>query len=404
MKKIILINLVLFLTISGFAQELIIVQPNITNQKYVNGRILGYETHFQQADSSLIILSNAQDSIKFWNHKNYYQDDFLDFYVSNVHYANTGFYDLTIYNSIDDTIYLKNAINVLPNTNSIASVFDIYEKNYIAGDSTYIYVIGHNTNFQTGLNPEAYLINHLNDTISLDSLYPISEDTLVINFNVPIDKVGYYGFYYTNEIDSLIAVRNAIRIINYNMTQIDSISPDSVNNIGFYGSKISIYGNKTHFTSDANYIVFGDLLYDNVVQNILVVNDSLIEFDLYLPIPLKSPVFPNTVALVYNPTDGLLLYPIRVDLYGGIGDDKSVFSNLHIYPNPTSDIINIHSDDIFQEKLDFSIYSIDGKLIKKLTRQNKNEISVDVSMLKNGLYFIRVETDKKVGVLKFIKQ
>lgn len=405
MKKIIFLYWILFLSINVFAQEIIKVQPNITRQNNsVSGRILGYKTHFYQTDSSLIILSNGQDSIKFWNQKNYYSDDFLDFYISNVHYANTGFYNLTIYNTIDDTVYLENAINVLPYSNSIASVFDIYKKDYIAGDSTYTYVIGHNTHFQTGLNAKAYLINNQNDTINFDSLNPISEDSLVINFNVPLDKVGYYSYYYTNDIDSVIASNIAIRIINSNMTQIDSVSPDSVSNTGSFGSKISIYGNRTHFTNDTNFIYIGVMDFDNVVQNVLVVNDSLIEFDLYLPVPVKSPVFPNSIIEVYNPTDGLLLYPIRIDMYGGIGDDKSVFSNLQIYPNPTSDVINIHSDDLFQEKPEITIYSIDGKLIKKYISQNMNNFSIDVSKLTSGLYLIKVESNNRLGVLKFIKK
>lgn len=267
-----------------------------------------------------------------------------------------------------------------------------------------MYVIGHNTHFQTGLNAKAYLINNQNDTINFDSLNPISEDSLFINFNVPLDKVGYYSYYYTNDIDSVIASNIAIRIINSNMTQIDSVSPDSVSNTGSFGSKISIYGNRTHFTNDTNFIYIGNMDFDNAGQNVLVVNDSLIEFDLYLPVPVKSPVFPNSIIEVYNPTDGLLLYPIRIDMYGGIGDDKSVFSNLQIYPNPTSDVINIHSDDLFQEKPEITIYSIDGKLIKKYISQNMNDFSIDVSKLTNGLYLIKVEINNRLGVLKFIKK
>lgn len=63
-------------------------------------------------------------------------------------------------------------------------------------------------------------------------------------------------------------------------------------------------------------------------------------------------------------------------------------NDLHIFPNPCKDLLNISS------KQNFEIYSIDGQLIKQA-----NSNRVDVSSLKNGIYFIKIGST----INKFVK-
>ena len=73
------------------------------------------------------------------------------------------------------------------------------------------------------------------------------------------------------------------------------------------------------------------------------------------------------------------------------------FTEFEVYPNPTSSLLNITSND---EIKSMTIYSLDGKLILD-TKENK----VDVSNLQNGLYIIKVTTDQNgVGTKKFVKR
>jgi hypothetical protein len=73
------------------------------------------------------------------------------------------------------------------------------------------------------------------------------------------------------------------------------------------------------------------------------------------------------------------------------------FINFIIYPNPTSSILNINSNE--EIKL-IEIYSLEGKLIFS-TIENK----IDISNLKSGLYVIKVTNSKnEIGVKKLIKE
>lgn len=72
-----------------------------------------------------------------------------------------------------------------------------------------------------------------------------------------------------------------------------------------------------------------------------------------------------------------------------------------IYPNPSSDIINIQSiNDLYVEEL--KIYDVSGKIIIEKNKNNTNNI--DVKQLKKGVYVIKIRTSNGISNKKFIKQ
>lgn len=72
--------------------------------------------------------------------------------------------------------------------------------------------------------------------------------------------------------------------------------------------------------------------------------------------------------------------------------------NLTIYPNPVRDILVIKvNNNIIVNK--FSLYNVQGKIIKNVILKQKTNIS----NLPTGIYFIKIETDKGIGIKKIIK-
>jgi hypothetical protein len=70
-----------------------------------------------------------------------------------------------------------------------------------------------------------------------------------------------------------------------------------------------------------------------------------------------------------------------------------------VYPNPASDKLQISIDQNLNTF--YKIISADGRIMMKLEiRDQKSEI--DISELKNGIYFIQIVDQSKVGVNKFI--
>lgn len=103
------------------------------------------------------------------------------------------------------------------------------------------------------------------------------------------------------------------------------------------------------------------------------------------------------VAFVNNTTDGFKLYidDIRVEKEDPVGLIENNILDISVYPNPTSDIININSEDDFDEIL---IYSIDGQLV--LSGEGK---SIDISTIENGRYILVAKNKNKTSQVQIVK-
>lgn len=72
----------------------------------------------------------------------------------------------------------------------------------------------------------------------------------------------------------------------------------------------------------------------------------------------------------------------------------------NIYPNPSSDMLNVQSDI---ENSSVDLLNIDGKLISSYQYEDYTG-QYDVSALSAGLYFVRLQTPKGYKYLRFVKQ
>ena len=85
----------------------------------------------------------------------------------------------------------------------------------------------------------------------------------------------------------------------------------------------------------------------------------------------------------------------------GVGQVVSLQNKIKIYPNPTSKYIYINQG--IKKELKFSVFNINGQLIKS-SLLNSISNKIDLSNLKNGVYFIRIETENEVKTRKIIKK
>ena len=81
---------------------------------------------------------------------------------------------------------------------------------------------------------------------------------------------------------------------------------------------------------------------------------------------------------------------------------KDIYSkfDLHVYPSPAVDVLNIAT---FDNMLSISVYTIDGKLVK-VQEANSSTNTMDVSNLAAGMYMIQVITEEETLQTKFSKR
>ena len=84
-----------------------------------------------------------------------------------------------------------------------------------------------------------------------------------------------------------------------------------------------------------------------------------------------------------------------------LSTDEDITENLiNIYPNPTSGILNIDPGQLSNVKT-ITITDHVGKVVKTIS---PDQTSVDVSNLQYGIYNVRVVTEKRILVERFVKQ
>jgi len=94
-----------------------------------------------------------------------------------------------------------------------------------------------------------------------------------------------------------------------------------------------------------------------------------------------------------------------------IGDVLTVndidVNELTIYPNPTSDIINIEFDVKKEDKVSWTLYNEVGKIISTASEKvitGENNLTINCSSLKSGIYFVSLNINKNIITKQFIKK
>ena len=87
-----------------------------------------------------------------------------------------------------------------------------------------------------------------------------------------------------------------------------------------------------------------------------------------------------------------------------LGVDSFVAERITIYPNPTQHTVNMQWDIAMQVEA-VTLYGLDGKMILSETISEDSNTSVlDLSVATNGIYFIKITTQKGTFTEKIIKK
>lgn len=103
---------------------------------------------------------------------------------------------------------------------------------------------------------------------------------------------------------------------------------------------------------------------------------------------------------VCDPHAGNMNGTVTVTSTAGISENNLL--SFEMYPNPVSDVLNIQLPT-GTEKAEVSVFDYTGRLVSSKTISS-NDTSIDVQKISKGIYMIRVATNTKIGVQRFIKK
>ncbi len=126
-------------------------------------------------------------------------------------------------------------------------------------------------------------------------------------------------------------------------------------------------------------------------------NDNYDFFAHFIACSTNAIEFP-TSAIGYAGGRGMLAKTTNAG--GVVGVEEVPNINVTIYPNPTSNLLNVEGID-GMEPIDVNIKSVDGKLL--LHKVLQNDACIDIQNFNSGVYFMEFTTSKGTSTQKIIK-
>ncbi|WP_293890967.1 leucine-rich repeat domain-containing protein [Flavobacterium sp.] len=209
---------------------------------------------------------------------------------------------------------------------------------------------------------------------------PVTEIGKFLHYGITFENTGNYAA-------ENVVVKDVIDTTKYDINSLQVLGTS-------YPSYIKITGNIVEFVFENINLAaasggppvggHGDVLFkikskDDLVNGDYVSKSAKIYFDYNAPITTNDAL--TTFATLNNPIHEF---------------DNSV----RVYPNPAHTIINISCNFTIQS---VALYDIQGRLLET-DLANNNQVSFDISDKSNGVYFIKITSDKGSKVEKIVKE
>lgn len=94
--------------------------------------------------------------------------------------------------------------------------------------------------------------------------------------------------------------------------------------------------------------------------------------------------------------------PFEITVVSGINENR-VDLNARVFPNPTSDFVELHINEGISASITYELIDLNGKIIEK-NHTNAPVTKVDMTSLSPGTYFLKVYSDyKTIKTFQIIK-
>ncbi len=125
-----------------------------------------------------------------------------------------------------------------------------------------------------------------------------------------------------------------------------------------------------------------------------------------IPTAYQNVLNPQTiyVRLTNDNTGFYVLTSFDIETDGILTIEENILSDLSIYPNPSTEIINIQSS-LLTETVGLTIYNLQGQqLFSENKTPNNGTVQMDVSNLVTGIYFVKITSEGNTVIKRVIKE
>ena len=255
------------------------------------------------------------------------------------------------------------------------------------------YAIGETANFSVDVNESTALelTNTLQDnTFSYDQIvqtYTPNNFKCLEGNTLNGSLIGEYLHYVINfensgsQVVNNVVVKNTFDPAIFDMNSIQILKTSHPLDIKIVDNNVDYFFNNAGISPPGGHggILLKIKTLNNLTPGTTINNNAQIFFDYAAPIT--------------TPTEASVVQALGVT-------ENNVDKSIKIYPNPTHSVININGDFNIQS---IQLYDIQGRLLQT-NLGISNEAVLDISDKSNGIYFVKITSDKGIKVEKIIKE
>jgi hypothetical protein len=95
-------------------------------------------------------------------------------------------------------------------------------------------------------------------------------------------------------------------------------------------------------------------------------------------------------------------FTLQFEQDGSLGSNESMLNLITVYPNPADNIINIYSPATYLESVE--VYDVRGRRLAEDIDDEQNSVTLNVTDLETGIYFVKINTEAGEVTKKIIKE
>ena len=112
-------------------------------------------------------------------------------------------------------------------------------------------------------------------------------------------------------------------------------------------------------------------------------------------------IIQNTASIYFDFNPAIITNTFQTKFVAVLSVDEFENGSFVVYPNPASDLVTISLKDTYNSISTISVYDVLGKMIiQKMVTESISSETIDLSSVNPGIYFIEVQTENNVKVVK----
>lgn len=236
-------------------------------------------------------------------------------------------------------------------------------------------------------------INPINDPSNYRNIDSPNTQNIYVRVNSQSDDscLGI-GHHVTLNVDN-IPVSNLIADIEINDNANDGSNTNGlVQNINLEAQTLNILGSQ----NPSEFSVTYHTTFSNAASG---VNPLMSPFS--NSVPFQQTIYVRVEHLTTGCVDYQNTFDVIVNTTLGVGDDSLL--NVSLYPNPVDREITLEISDGIHQEVEINLFNLLGELIQREVKSPiQNKLKMDISPISNGMYILKVVSEEKSTVKKFI--